>query len=479
MKYLVVLSMILNSYALQIHSYAFVCNGVLADGTMRHDSCGVCNEHTAARWPNPNVPVIVDYETVPKGLKKSEWRDVIKMSFAAWNQISGSNFRFIPLEAPSRREFGASEAFHEIYWITDVHEWRRVVGTGEMGTYGATVPKYTCGQGEDNKRVIVDSDMVLNGLKHINWQMNCNKEDCISPQTTVVHELGHFLGLDHPCLSCSTSVMSARASFDLKYPMLDDMQGLRVLYPGDQEKGFGSLCTKDEDCLGSQFCLKDKNINYCTNTCTNDQDCEQGALCQEKQGTSFCAFINAGSKVEGENCTRVPCVDPLVCAGPSFENSFCFAPCTNGQACAWGQECIVLKDDNVSICVTIKQKGELCFDSQLCDRHLYCVSDSENAGVCREQCGTVNALTTGCPSGETCEIIEGRYEICMPSGELSLTDNSDAFGPDRVFLGRENMHTPRKSGCQSFSSNNLSLVLITMLFILRRSCFMKLKYKQR
>lgn len=470
MKNFLFILVFLASYSSDLLSYRFVCNGILADGTTRGDSCGPCTEKTAARWHNPNVPVIVDFDTLPAGISKSDWREIIQKSFAAWNNVSGINFRFMALDAKSRREFGSNNAFHEIYWITNAEEWRRVVGTGEIGTFGATMPVYTCGSGPDDMRIIHGADMVINGLKHINWKKDCTDDDCISPQTTVVHELGHFAGLDHPCLLCSTSIMSARAGYDLKNPKLDDMEGLRVLYPSEQSmSGFGSSCTKDEDCSSNaNICIEDKSNFYCTVSCLKDEDCDQGAICQLRQEKSVCTFIDQGNKEEGENCSRVPCVDPLVCAGSSMEESFCFAPCQNDEQCAFKQQCIALKDDNVSICVTIQQKGDLCFDSQLCDEHLYCIFDTPDTGVCREKCGIENADTTGCPEGEVCEIIEGRFEICLPaSGQLSLGENTDGFSPERSFLGREKIDAPRSSSCRSvfLNTSDFSIIVLATLLL--------------
>ncbi|HXW60549.1 MAG TPA: hypothetical protein VEK06_03325, partial [Myxococcota bacterium] len=166
MRWLSVCLALLIIHAAPLFSYRFVCNGILADGTTRGDSCGPCDEVNAARWSNPNVPVIVDYSVLPQGMKESEWRDVVKQSFAAWNQVSGTKFRFVPIEAKSRREFGANDSFHEIFWIKDSEEWRRLVGSGEFGTLGATLPRYSCGGSAGSKRRIEDSDLVLNGLSH-------------------------------------------------------------------------------------------------------------------------------------------------------------------------------------------------------------------------------------------------------------------------------------------------------------------------
>lgn len=412
-------------------SYRFVCNGILADGSERADSCGPCTEESAARWANPNVPVVVDYSVLPPGISDQDWRHIVKSSLDAWNQVSNTSFRFIELDAPSYRDFGLNDLFHEIFWITDLEEWRRLVGTGEFGTLGATLPRYSCNM-EDNKRVIGDSDLVLNGLSHNLWKRDCDSDDCMDPQTTLVHELGHFLGLDHPCLKCDTSIMSARAGYNLKYPLYDDMAGLRVLYPDNTYGGFGFPCLNDGDCSKDHFCINDKKNKYCSTKCLSENDCEFGAACTMKDEQSFCTFVDGGYKRLQQNCSRVPCEEPLVCVGKEVERSYCFAPCHERFDCGLGQNCMRLSDDDISICITIKHKGEICTDTELCDPGMFCVFDGLDQGICRQSCGQVNVDTTGCSYDEHCELVEGE-EICVPDTELLVLDNSsDSFrGNDR------------------------------------------------
>ncbi|MCA9508611.1 MAG: matrixin family metalloprotease, partial [Myxococcales bacterium] len=255
----------------QAHRY--VCNGILANGDERWDTCGPCDDKNAARWPNPNIPVVVDNKSLPGGIDKKEWMGVVDDSFSAWNDISGSSLRFFQVDKEIRRDFGQNEMLHEIFWVNNSEEWRRLVGVGEFGTLGATLPRYRCGGKLGSKRQIFDADLALNAMPYINWKVKCEDDDCISIQTTLVHELGHFVGLDHPCLACSTSIMSARAVFDLMYPVLDDISGLQILYPDIQTGGFGSQCIYTSDCKDGFECIASNGSKYCTAQCSNDDDC--------------------------------------------------------------------------------------------------------------------------------------------------------------------------------------------------------------
>lgn len=434
-----------------VYSYRFICNGMLANGEERADECGVCNDEHAARWESPSLEVVVDHNKLPKGISKSLWQQIVANSFQAWEQVSGSNLRFTERAAPSRHEFGANEDVHEIFWITDRQEWRRLIGSGEFGTLGATLPRYLCNE-EEKSRTIIDADLALNGLSHINWQMDCHSEDCISPQTTLVHELGHFFGLDHPCLMCSSSIMSARAGFDLTHPVFDDMQGLRALYPDNSSGGFGYPCGSDHDCHDNGVCLNTGEQRYCSKKCTSNNDCELGTICQGYDGKNFCAFVDdfaAGGKGEGESCLNKPCSEPMVCAGASDYNYFCFMPCAGSGDCGANQTCVRL-DDGLSLCVVVKELAESCGHKELCDDGLFCVFDTLSAGFCRAPCLKTTKAESGCPSAHSCQHMADGVELCIPDGHgLMLDEGRDGFGQEQG-PGKGNGARTKASGGTSF-----------------------------
>ncbi len=461
-------------------SHRYVCNGIVASGEERNDSCGICDDEHAARWPSPNIPVTIDESPLPEGISLADWHSVVETSLAAWNDVSGSNLRFFEVDADNPRDFGADETSHEIFWITDKEEWRRLVGVGEFGTLGATLPRYTCGGSEGAKRRIFDADLVLNGLKQndtpiVNWQVKCEDDDCISIQTTLVHELGHFFGLDHPCLMCSTSIMSARAGFDLMYPVLDDLAGLRALYPDGSEGAFGSPCSENEDCASGKECIMDGANKYCSEECRRDKDCNAGAVCQENAGKKICMFVggtSAGARLLGENCSRVPCVEPLICAGTVRDEYYCFLPCGKQSDCSGGQSCIALQDE-ISLCLNLKKKGEACDGKDLCDHDLFCLIEEDSLGSCREACGVANSSGLRCPSGETCQLFEAGQELCVPLNlNLTLDDNSLNFNGSKApeKLGRLGKEAESPLGCSVLglndSQNSLSLWLVGLLMML-------------
>src|SRR5262249_54873192 len=109
-KHLIFISLIF--ICLSIKAYKFICNG---DGS---DECGPCDEEHAARWIDPNIPVLVDQSVLPKGITKEDWLNVVQESFDAWNSVAGSNLRFFALQDEQNyRDFGANDSAHEIFWI--------------------------------------------------------------------------------------------------------------------------------------------------------------------------------------------------------------------------------------------------------------------------------------------------------------------------------------------------------------------------
>jgi hypothetical protein len=338
-----------------------------------------------------------------------------------------------------------------------------------------TLPRYTC-DSYDKSREIFDADLVLNGLPHINWQIDCHNDDCISPITTLTHELGHFFGLDHPCLNCSSSIMSARAGFDLTAPVFDDMQGLRVLYPDNSMGGFGFPCQEDKDCQDKKRCINDGHHQYCSNSCNNDEECFLSATCRDTFSGRFCAFADddtAGGRQEGDSCLKKPCSDPLVCAGTDELNFYCYMPCRSSLDCAPNQTCIPL-DHELSLCVAVKKLNETCDYHDLCDSGLYCVFEMIGSGICRKPCSVTS--DNKCLGRDVCQRIAEGVEICLPS-TYGLADNWDSFDGDlkKTSSSKKN----KASGCNTahFASKNDILWLVMALLWLTKMWRSSLLFK--
>lgn len=455
-----------------IYSYRFICNGILSDGQERSDECGSCEDDNAARWPDPQIKIVVDYENFPKSISREDWQKVVKKSFRAWNEIDGSKLRLKETTGKSYGEFGSNEDIHEIFWITKKEDWRRLVGSGEFGTLGATLPRYTCGGDLGSKREIFDADLVLNGLPHINWQIDCPKsEDCISVQTTLVHELGHFFGLDHPCLMCNESVMTAVAMDDIKTPTLDDMKAIRTLYPDGSTGGFGFICNDDSSCQDGFKCIENNHDKYCSNMCESNEDCESSSNCIKIDENHVCALNIKGQPSslggEGENCAYTPCIEPLVCAGPGEENFHCFSPCQTSFDCLEGKSCVGVKSF-ISVCMDLRKKGEKCDYLNLCEERLMCVFENEQEGFCRSHCLKDHQVGLAqCSLGEYCEVVDNIYDVCIPKVKhINLENRRDNLVPQSPLSGGKMINDYERHkkpfGCSGINEPGICLWLLLM-----------------
>ena len=149
-----------------------------------------------------------------------------------------------------------------MYWISNNSQWIDAVGSGAGGTLGVTIPvtqTFSC-----SDRRIVDADILINGFVDFGWSEN----DLFS---TILHEMGHAIGLGHPCLTaqafCSNSCTAVMAATAGDYPSLrqDDINAVSELYPG-VAGGVGSACSSGAQC-NSGICIEDDGISYCTQLC--------------------------------------------------------------------------------------------------------------------------------------------------------------------------------------------------------------------
>lgn len=445
-----------------LFSYRFVCNGYLADGIQRDDECGICNEKTAARWQNPNVYLTVDSKNIPLFLTKNDWDLVVEEAFASWNNISDSRFRFIRLDSEPMRFFGVNDKLHEIFWVTDEEEWKEQVGAGAFGTLGATMPRYRCPDENNPNRVIFDADLILNGLNYINWSLEClPDEDCVSVIATLTHELGHIVGLDHPCVECTNSIMSARSGNGLTAPAKDDILGIQALYPMSYSSSgyFGDNCTDKEDCVSEMKCIHDKKENFCSNPCEQDLDCEENAFCNKNIG--YCSLVTSEeipkSKLH-EDCSIYECAKPLVCAGSKENGYYCFMPCKNEAQCPINNSCVTLKDDK-KICLKISALNERCNNISICNDNLVCSKAYyENVGVCKTACNY-----NLCPSNQVCSLVYNDY-ICLDKEDIAQEKQHNFYEKNDILA------------CNSLNkNNNYQIILILLIFYwIRKKSFKKL-----
>jgi MYXO-CTERM domain-containing protein len=181
-------------------------------------------------------------------------------------------------------------------------------------------------------------------------------------QSIALHEIGHFIGLDHPCdgdapneTNCNGSDRSVMTpawdGVPTQFPKPDDEEGVRALYPKEQgdpsgcEGPFreGEKCGCNDECVDGLVCLPDvRGTLRCGSTCSlDDTSCGPGAVCvldapQGRKAAGNCVII------EGVRPAGAVCTQPAQCASGSclvdfdLGASICVASCDNDDDCAGG-----------------------------------------------------------------------------------------------------------------------------------------------
>lgn len=379
-------------------AFKYLCNGMDADGVEEADQCGVCSKTTAPRWTPSTVDVLVDLKTLPPQVNEKEWKNEVLSGLQAWSGIPGTNLDLRFAGHSEHRAFGIDSAFHEIFWVLSKDEWRRKVGSGENGTLGVTVTPYMCPSSGKASREIYDADLIMNGAGKFKWRIDCTGESkCESIKSTLVHELGHFVGLGHPCTDCDWSIMSAAGGNELFRPLKDDQDGLRALYASGEAGRLGMRCDSAADCKDSLRCVEQNGSKFCAPACAQGK-CPAGFACDE----GLCRFATgrlAPPVGLRERCEQRVCASGLLCEETFSGRNFCVKPCFTGTDCPANEQCILYPDGGAGVCGASAGLDEVCGDFTGCSEKLVCVGKSETEGVCKTEC---EPRRKRCPRGLTC-----------------------------------------------------------------------------
>lgn len=406
-------------------AYRFLCNGVTAENENESDECGVCSDESGPRWIPSGINVLVDLETRPAEITESAWKKVVVSSLNAWNTIPGVDLRLRYAGTSALRTFGIDSGEHEIFWVMDKQEWRQKVGSGENGTLGVTVTPYQCPNSARKNREIYDADLIMNGVSPYNWKIECKESQgqCESVKGTLVHELGHFIGLGHPCPLCSWSVMSAQAGYDVDAPVLDDFDAARALYPGTLAGQMGTRCESKRDCEAGLKCISQNQDHYCSKECTASS-CPNGYACDTSDGEGVCRFAIgrlAGAVGLHERCETRRCDDGLQCIETFTNKNFCVKTCTAKSECAPKEECVMFPDGGAGVCLIAAGLNQACGEFTTCDDKLVCVGKNDTEGVCKTEC--VSGRRNQCRSGGVCTPVGRDLSACIDNTTLPLGNN--------------------------------------------------------
>jgi hypothetical protein len=264
----------------------------------------------------------------------------------------------------------AGDGRNSVQWVTSGWEARG---------FDVSAPAQTDVQFERNADGvwrIVEADIYLNA-DGFSWS-DSPEEGSVTLEPVLLHELGHVLGLLHPCGDEAPSVPAC-----VEDPTFDVV--MNPAYSAERT-------TPTDDDLAGICALYGQSVP----TCRADADCPAALSCSASGG---CV---AGAKPEGVSCSGDRDCESGLCA-----SEVCAMPCTSSTDCPAQSACSFEAD--VGACVSVlRELGESCSQSEECVSQ-QCVIDQHGAGYCTRRCATDDV----CPQDWRCGA-PAAERVCIP-----------------------------------------------------------------
>lgn len=349
----------------------------------------------AARWGSSNIGFYFHADGAP-GLSQVETQRRVAEGWFVWQQpmcsavtISNSGVQHAPA--------GAGDGRNTIQWVTD---WS---ARGlDPSAPGATDVHYESTQ--DGGWRIVEADIYLNA-EHFVW----TGPDAYDIASVIAHEMGHALGLLHPCEPsgeegapvCSdvpeaaTATMFPRYNAEQATLSYSDEAGICFLYPGE-------TC-RDTGCPSGFVCTELGCEIECVPGCSLGEECMMGVCVGDRPRCPADAHCIEGKEDAGPGRFGDPCGVGGDCAsGVCAESGSCSKGCTDDHECREGQS--VCSD---GLCVSsLRGLGEVCREADECLGG-QCLRIDDRQPACTRLC----YADADCSMGWTCQMFEDR-SVC-------------------------------------------------------------------
>lgn len=292
-----------------------------------------------ARWDAGDVTWELDEASF--GSRHTIWRELVRSAFAAWTpaRCMSSQVRF--MSAPSSTSPSAGDGHNSVVMV--MSGW---AGSGrpDRAAFVDLQLERAEGASPGSPTRIVEADVYLNGE---NFQFDVGDGvGNVDALAVLTHEVGHFVGLLHPCefdelgvpdcaggdVAWSQSAVFPVYMTTQRLVSMGDEQGLCALYgmPTSSDGGTELRDASADD--AGVYC----DPVVCASACVHAADCTVGtcALVSDRQNT--CVSIgDYGAPCEfADDCRSGVCL-----RGLSSGRQFCSRPCTEDTTCGSRMSC--------------------------------------------------------------------------------------------------------------------------------------------